>query len=413
MNPRWSSPYSVSPGTYTAAAGTTATDTTDVAVSPGHKIIGFFGWYGSGVVSSVSGGGLTWTIHAQSTGASVGHSAVFSADAPAGLASGTVITVTTASGSTEAMALRLAACDGLVANASSGVDGTGVRNSDGSGSASPWSVTSTTVTSPTVEFAHAMILALSSNAAAATSPAVEIHEWTTLDGDKHHSVYADLASAGAQAIGGSWAGGGSLAWAGSAVAFKAANPDPGYGFLLIENTTDRILLQGTSDKLLLDTNEAPAGQSQAVPVVTEADATVAVGRRKSRAVPTITDTETAQAIGRRKTRTIPVTTESDATQALARRHTRTVPVASEVDEARTIAAPLVFTTVVETDTAVSVGRRKTRVVPPVTDTSATIAVGRAKTRAAAPLAEVDSAVTVGRRRHDRSPSSPTPGPPSP
>jgi hypothetical protein len=82
----------------TAAAGSLAF-TTAAAVAAGGFIVLGVGWFTTGGVvtlSSVSGGGLTWTIDKQGHAAnpSGSLSAVVSAQAPAGLASGTTITAT-------------------------------------------------------------------------------------------------------------------------------------------------------------------------------------------------------------------------------------------------------------------------------------------------------------------------------
>jgi hypothetical protein len=83
---------------FTTGTSTTAAHTTTAAAAAGSRIIVCVGDFSPTVtVSSVSGGGLTWVKDAQDSTTTSGHSArgaVFSADAPSGLASGTTITAT-------------------------------------------------------------------------------------------------------------------------------------------------------------------------------------------------------------------------------------------------------------------------------------------------------------------------------
>jgi len=83
--------------------GTASTDTnqatlpvtTSGAIAAGSKIILSAGWRTASTLSSVSGGGLTWTIDRQFRNAGLSQSAALvTADAPSGLASGTTITLT-------------------------------------------------------------------------------------------------------------------------------------------------------------------------------------------------------------------------------------------------------------------------------------------------------------------------------
>lgn len=80
----------------TEAAASTIAFTTGSNVASGGRIVLGVGWWDSSTtLSSVAGGSLTWTIHAQGkAGASNMHLAIVSAPAPSGLASGTTITAT-------------------------------------------------------------------------------------------------------------------------------------------------------------------------------------------------------------------------------------------------------------------------------------------------------------------------------
>jgi hypothetical protein len=72
--------------------------TTGSAVASGGFIVTCIGWFGTTTLSSVAGGGLTWTIDKQGRAADPGFVsiAIASAQAPSGLASGTTITATLA-----------------------------------------------------------------------------------------------------------------------------------------------------------------------------------------------------------------------------------------------------------------------------------------------------------------------------
>src|SRR6266545_4424507 len=78
------------------AKGTKATLTTTAAAAAGSRVFVIVKWnHASRMLSSVSGGGLTWTIDRQAKDTSNFHGAIASAAAPAGLAAGTA-SVTTA-----------------------------------------------------------------------------------------------------------------------------------------------------------------------------------------------------------------------------------------------------------------------------------------------------------------------------
>ena len=92
--------------------------TTTGAIASGSKIILSAGWRTATTLSSVAGGGLTWTIDTQRVnGAATQHCALISADAPSGLASGTVITLTF-SGNTTAKSVSVEEVTGLAAQGS-------------------------------------------------------------------------------------------------------------------------------------------------------------------------------------------------------------------------------------------------------------------------------------------------------
>lgn len=156
------------------------------------------------------------------------------------------------------------------------------------------------------------------------------------------------------------------------VQYDLTSPSATFGFTL----------SGTTNKALLAIEIAPqSGTSQDVPLTTEADSTVAVGRAKSKAATTLAETDAAQAIGRAKAKAVPVVTETNEAVAVG---------ISFSDPA--------VPTVTETDATVTIGRAKRRTVPVVVETDATVTIGRAKRRTTATLTEADVAQTIGRRR---------------
>lgn len=101
--------------------GTAQTDTsqttlpvvTSGAVAAGSRIVLVAGWRTATTLSSVAGGSLTWVIDRQQVdGSAARHYAFISAHAPAGLASGTTITLTL-SGATTAKCVVVLECPAL------------------------------------------------------------------------------------------------------------------------------------------------------------------------------------------------------------------------------------------------------------------------------------------------------------
>lgn len=218
-------PASISPGVYTALdTAATIADTTTSSVAAGRKVIAVVSWYGSQTLSSVSGGGLTWTVHGQTSGSEY-KMAYASADAPAGLASGVTITATL-SGSAFARSLNLSSCDGLELNTNAPVDGSNFPAPAFLDSA--WSVAVTTANATDVLFGAAWVTFLAPSGMAATAPATEVYEWADSDNGVHQRVYTELSSTGSQTIGGTFTATKTLVAA--AIAFKTAAPvDPHEG----------------------------------------------------------------------------------------------------------------------------------------------------------------------------------------
>lgn len=198
--------------------------------------------------------------------------------------------------------------------------------------------------------------------------------------------------------------------------------------VILPATAETILLRytkdgggaGGADAAWIDNLDMPSagGGGQAAPTVTETDATVALGRRKSRALPVDTETDAAQALGRRKRRTVAVAAETGAAQTIGRRKTRATPVNAETDTAQPLARTkrralptvteadsantlarskrLVVPTTTETDTAVTIGAGSVTylAVPAVTETGTPLTLARTKRRALPTVTETDAASTL-------------------
>lgn len=84
------------PGKSTTTQTTTIAFTTGVTVPSGSFLVCGVSWYNPGVTASVAGGSLTWTNDVQKNGTvdTNYHLAIFTAQAPSGLASSTTITAT-------------------------------------------------------------------------------------------------------------------------------------------------------------------------------------------------------------------------------------------------------------------------------------------------------------------------------
>lgn len=187
--------------TATVASATTIVLTTTAAVAVGGFIVLFIGWENAGTVTvSVAGGGLTWAVDVQGKHDSQNpHSAIATAQAPAGLASSTAITATFSSTST-GRAIAGSSFTGIAT--ASALDAATAPVAGGGG---------TTWTTPNVTTTNADDLLVgmqhASNAAGPTSaidsPATELHDFSS-DFDLTTTGYRIVTSTGTYAISGTW-----------------------------------------------------------------------------------------------------------------------------------------------------------------------------------------------------------------
>jgi lysophospholipase L1-like esterase len=178
--------------------GTTMKLTTAGAAASRSRVFVFLTWNnGTRTLTSVAGGGLTWTVDVQAKDASNNHGAIASANATSGLASGSTITATF-SGSVGHGLMSGASLTGIASTFPLDAAASSVQ-----GGVAGWTAGLTTTN------ANDLLLGWSSIDTSATSiptsPAAEIHdfgdqwfnEWST-------SVYRIETSAGAKTVSGLW-----------------------------------------------------------------------------------------------------------------------------------------------------------------------------------------------------------------
>lgn len=212
--------------------GTTDVFTTSASVPSGGKVIFNAIWFGTPTASSVSGGGLTWSIDKQGKSGSYG-AAIISADAPAGLSSATAITITYSGATDTCMASAYYITGAATA---SFVDTTG----QGNGTSTTLSASMTTTNADDLLATLAFIDGTGINVL--PSPGSEVYDVESADGYVSWSGYQVVASTGTYSPGGSWTG--SHPWLAVAVAYKAS----GGGATVADNSRrrrpNRLLFRG-------------------------------------------------------------------------------------------------------------------------------------------------------------------------
>ena len=172
--------------------------TTSGAAAPNARVFLFVSWHhGSRTLTSVSGGGLTWTVDVQAKDTTNYRAGIASASAPAGLPAGTAITATFSGSVTH----------GLVAGASF----TGIAPSaalDGTSGGSQAGVTGWTRTVTTTN-ANDLVLGWSgidrNTTSTPAAPNTEIHDFgNAAFGEWATSVYRIESTAGQKTVSGTW-----------------------------------------------------------------------------------------------------------------------------------------------------------------------------------------------------------------
>jgi hypothetical protein len=202
-----------------ATSGTTVTVTTTAAAAAGSKIFACFSWWNSGVATlTVAGGGLTWSSRVQVNGGGGDRYAIWSADAPAGLASGSTITSTIGVGG-GGQFLNVVSYTGLAtgttADATNTATGTGASWSSGS---------ATNISADALFIGGAGVEATTSTTSTPTAgteiAGSDVYSATAQQGTA--AGYTIAATVAARAITGTWVGGTSTANTGAIVVFPAA-----------------------------------------------------------------------------------------------------------------------------------------------------------------------------------------------
>lgn len=201
-------------------AAASITLTTTAAVASNGFIVLAMGRFGSNLpITSVTGGGLTWNVEQDATAFGGGTAvSLLWAQAPAGLASSTVITMNFSAADPQAFALGAMSLTGV--KTATPVELSGVMGIPPTPDGNPWSSGSRSISAGSVLIA-CNYTADTGAGNSPTSPSLEAWEATdVVDVYGCAMVYRIEASAGSVASGGQWAGtgGGATAYA----AFLAA-----------------------------------------------------------------------------------------------------------------------------------------------------------------------------------------------
>jgi len=195
--------------------------TTNQAVASGGFIICLLAYWANGTAATLSsvadnggGGSLTWAIDRQGQSGNGGgnpHIAIVSAQAPAGLASGTTITFTYSTSLTGGFAMMGGTSYTGVETSSALDTSTAVNDTTGT----TWACASTTILAGSVLFGG--VYNFSANTSSGTPTGTEAFDVGDASGNTFVANYRIESSAGAYTVGGTWAAG-----AANAVSISAA-----------------------------------------------------------------------------------------------------------------------------------------------------------------------------------------------
>src|SRR4051812_423180 len=195
---------------------TTMRLTTAAAAVARSRVFVFVTWSNATrTLTSVSGGGLTWSVDVQARDASSNHGAIVSAYAPSGLATGTSITAAFA-GSVGHGLMAASSFTGIAATAALDATGTNAQ-----GGVSGWTASVTTTTASDVILGWSGID--TSATSTPTAPNVEMHDFGDQWFNEYStSVYRIDSTAGTKTVNGIWSRNtGSTANVTVAAAYKA------------------------------------------------------------------------------------------------------------------------------------------------------------------------------------------------
>lgn len=201
------------------------TVSTGSAVATGAKIFVCVSWFNSSTSMTVSGGSLSWSSLKQTDNGN-DHFAIWSADAPAGLASATSISALQTFATRGGILMNCTSFTGLATGTAS--DTTNQATSTGAS----WSSGSATNTSPDALFiGGAGNETVTSTSSTPTAGSELADVWNTLAQQGFAVGYTIAATSAARAITGSWVGAASTANTGSLVVFPAAAAAAGTSYV--------------------------------------------------------------------------------------------------------------------------------------------------------------------------------------
>lgn len=181
------------------ASSSTLKLTTSAAAVSNARVFVFVDWYGaSGTLSSLSGGGLTWTIDVQAKDSTDYHTAIASASAPTGLPASTVLTATFSAN----------VINGLIAAGSfTGIASTSPRDATASNlqdGVAAWTGSVQTTNANDLVVGWSGVDTITTNTAA--PPSTKIFDFGNTDlGERATAQYRIDTTAGTKTINGTWA----------------------------------------------------------------------------------------------------------------------------------------------------------------------------------------------------------------
>jgi hypothetical protein len=191
--------------------------TTTAAAASGTRVFAFVEWYGGGTtLSSLSGGGLTWSVDIQAQDSTGYHTAIASASAPNGLPASSVLTATI-SGLPVTGLLSAASFTGI--SASSPLDAKASNLQNG---VRAWTDSVTTTNANDLVLGWSGIDKNTTNTP--TAPNVEIFDFSNgAFGEAGTAEYQVVSTAGTKTVSGTWgSSSGSTANSTVAAAYKAS-----------------------------------------------------------------------------------------------------------------------------------------------------------------------------------------------
>jgi len=214
-------------GTNATGSGITIGLTTNQTVAASGFIVLSLGWFTAVTLSSVAGGGLSWSIDKQGLGSGGNRNAgIVSAQAPSGLASGTTITATFSSSATVP---QIGGTSFTGVKTSSPVDTTS-GPTDQDPAATGWTSASTAISAGSVLIATCWN-ETSPVTSTVTAPSLEALDWVNGADTAETTAYRIEASAGSYTVAGTWSG--SVKSTTVAVAYlAAAGADTGLAWIV-------------------------------------------------------------------------------------------------------------------------------------------------------------------------------------